>query len=55
MEWLGFMVSFGFYMDLHSTIEGYGEDEEATDDIEEVEEEIEADLAEEDFDEDIGL
>jgi hypothetical protein len=32
MEWLGFMVSFGFYMDLHSTIE-YSSDEESDEDL----------------------
>ena len=47
MEWLGFMVSFGFYMDLHTIIDDEGED----DDIEAIEEEIAEDVAEEEFDE----
>ena len=47
MEWLGFMVSFGFYMDLHTIIDDEGEDDE----IEAIEEEIAEDVSEEEFDE----
>jgi len=43
MEWLGFMVSFGFYMDLHSTIEGYGAEDDTEEVVAEELDEIEGD------------